>query len=405
MERLTRIIRIITGLVFVFSGLVKGIDPLGTAYKLNDYFSAFKFSFLDDLALPLSILLCSVEFLAGLMLVTGAFTKIASWAVALFMAIFTPLTLALAIFNPVSDCGCFGDAIHLTNWQTFYKNIILTLLVVFVFIRRNDRNGTMNMKRSAVALSAFTLIFLLFVWYNLAWLPVIDFRPYRPGTSLPAAMAMPADAPADQYDVRFLYRKDGVTREFTLQDYPANDTTWVFVDQKSVLVSAGYKPPVHDFFLVTGDGTDMTEIILGNPGFTLLMIAGKLEKSNKKGIADGLSLGFEIQKQNIGFYVVTATPVEDAGAYTAGFTTLFADQTTLKTVIRANPGYLLLQNGTVMAMWSHRDVPSPDKFGGDLNALSVKSHTRRNSRLFAVCSVLTISLLFFITLPLKKKEL
>jgi len=405
MERLTRISRIITGLVFVFSGLVKGIDPLGTAYKLNDYFSAFKFSFLDDLALPLSILLCSVEFLVGLMLVTGSFTKTASWAVALFMAIFTPLTLVLAIFNPVSDCGCFGDAIHLTNWQTFYKNVILTLFVVFVFIRRDDRNATMNVIRSTVAFCAYTLLFILFVWYNLAFLPVIDFRPYRPGTNLPAAMARPADAPEDKYDIRFLYSKDGVTKEFTLKDYPANDTTWEFVDQKSVLVSAGYKPPVHDFYIVTADGTDMTDDILGNPGFTLLMIAGKLEKSNKKGIADGLSLGFEIQKQNIGFYVVTATPAEDAGAYSAGFTTLFADQTTLKTVIRANPGYLLLQNGTVMAMWSHRDVPSPDKFVGDLNALSVKTHTRRNSILFAVCSVLIISLLFFITLPLKKKEL
>ena len=405
MARLTQISRIITGLVFVFSGLVKGIDPLGTAYKLNDYFSAFKFSFLDDLALPLSILLCSVEFLAGLMLVTGSFTKIASWAVALFMALFTPLTLALAIFNPVSDCGCFGDAIHLTNWQTFYKNVILTLIVVLVFIRRDDRTATMSLKRSAVAFTAFTVIFLLFVWYNLAWLPVIDFRPYRPGTNLPEAMARPDDAPADKYDIRFLYSKDGVTKEFTLQDYPANDTTWVFVDQKSVLVSAGYKPPVHDFNLVTGDGTDMTEDILGNPGFTLLMIAGKLEESNKKGIADGLNLGFEVQKQDIGFYVVTATPAEYASAYTTGFTTLFADQTTLKTVIRANPGYLLLQNGTVMAMWSHRNVPSSDKFGGDLNALSVNTHTRRTSLLFTVCSVLLISLLFFITLPLRRNEI
>jgi len=405
MERLTRLSRIVTGLVFIFSGLVKGIDPLGTAYKLDDYFSAFNFTFLDDLALPLSIILCSVEFLAGLMLITGAFTKIASWAVALFMAVFTPLTLALAIFNPVSDCGCFGDAIHLTNWQTFYKNIILTLLVVFVFIRRDERTATMNLKRSAVALSAYAVIFLLFVWYNLSWLPVIDFRPYRPGTSLPEAMARPADAPEDKYDIRFIYRKEGVTKEFTLQDYPANDTTWEFVDQKSVLVSAGYKPPVHDFYLVTGDGADMTEDILGRPGFTLLMIAGKLEKSNKKGLSDGLDLGFEVQKQNIGFYIVTATPAEEAGAYTSGFTTLFADQTTLKTVIRANPGFLLLQNGTVMAMWSHRDVPSSDKFSGDLNALSVKTHVRRNSFLFAVCSVLIISLLFFITLPLRKKEL
>ena len=391
-------------MVFVFSGLVKGIDPLGTAYKLSDYFSAFKFGFLDDIALPLSIMLCSVEFLAGLMLITGAFTKAASWAVALFMALFTPLTLALAIFNPVSDCGCFGDAIHLTNWQTFYKNIILTVLVVFIFIRRNDKTETMSPKRSVAALISYTVLFLLFVWYNLAWLPVIDFRPYRPGTNLPEAMARPEGAPADKYDIRFIYRKDGVTKEFTLQDYPANDTTWEFVDQKSVLVSAGYKPPVHDFYLSTGEGEDMTQKILAEPGFTLLMIAGKLEKSNKKGIADGLKLGMAAQKKNIGFYILTATPAEDAKAYTAGFTTLFADQTTLKTVIRANPGFLLLQNGTVMAMWSHRGVPAPEAFAGDLNALSVKTHTRKNSMLFALCTVLFVSLIFFITLPFGKNN-
>ena len=397
MKLLTRISRIIIGLVFVFSGLTKGIDPLGTAYKLSDYFSAFNIGFLEHLALPLSVLLCSVEFITGLMLVTGAFTKIASWAVALFMALFTPLTLALAVFNPVSDCGCFGDAIHLSNWQTFYKNILLTVIVIFVFIRRDDRTGTMSCKNSARAASSYIVIFLLFVWYNLSYLPLIDFRPYRPGTNLPEAMTMPEGAPADKYDIRFIYQKEGVQKEFTLSDYPANDTTWEFVDQRSVLVSQGYKPLVHDFYLVNEEGADITQEILGDPGFNILMICGKLEKSNKKGLAGGLKLGHAVQRQNIGFHIVTATPSEEAKTVTAGFNTLFADETILKTVIRANPGFLLLHNGTVMAMWSHRGVPSAGEFKGDLNALSVKSHTRKISRLLLICSFLIISVIYLVT--------
>ena len=113
MKVLTQIGRILTGLLFVFSGFVKGIDPMGTAFKLEDYFKAFSIGFLDDLALPLALILCLVEFMTGMMLLTGSFTRLASWMAALFMALFTPLTLVLAIFNPVSDCGCFGDAIVL----------------------------------------------------------------------------------------------------------------------------------------------------------------------------------------------------------------------------------------------------------------------------------------------------
>lgn len=151
MRHLTQIARIITGLLFVFSGIVKGIDPLGTAFKLGDYFTAFNLGFLDGLALPLSLLLCLVEFVTGMMLLTGALVKPASWMAALFMAVFTPLTLILAIWNPVSDCGCFGDAIILTNWQTFLKNVFITLLVVFVFIRRDDETGNMSPKGGSIS--------------------------------------------------------------------------------------------------------------------------------------------------------------------------------------------------------------------------------------------------------------
>ncbi|MFZ0471614.1 MAG: BT_3928 family protein, partial [Bacteroidales bacterium] len=346
MKVLTQIGRILTGLIFVFSGLVKGIDPMGTAFKLEDYFKAFSIGFLDDLALPLALILCLVEFITGMMLLTGSFVRLASWMAALFMALFTPLTLVLAIFNPVSDCGCFGDAIVLTNWETFFKNIGITLLVVFIFIRRDDRTATLSVKPGLIATLALSFLFLIFMWYNLAYLPVIDFRPYKVGTNLPEAMAVPPDAEADRYDIRFIYEKEGLQKEFTLQDYPAEDTTWKFVDQKSVLISEGYVPPIHDFRLVNGQGEDLTEQVTGSEGDVMLMIARKLDKSDRDGLAKGYDLGIKLQEEGKKFYVVTATPADEAVSLTKGFNTLFADEVTLKTVIRSDPGFVLLHNGT-----------------------------------------------------------
>jgi len=404
MKNLTQAARILTGLLFVFSGFVKGIDPMGTAFKLNDYFTAFNLGFLDGMAVPLSITLCLVEFIAGMMLLSGSMIPLASWMAALFMALFTPLTLVLAIFNPVSDCGCFGDAIHLTNWQTFFKNVVITLIVVFVFIRRDDRTGTLSVKAGLNFTLLFIFLFLLFMRYNLAYLPLIDFRPYRVGTNISEAMAIPHDAEPDRYDIRFIYEKDGVQKEFTLNDYPANDTTWKFVDQKSVLISKGYEPPIHDFSLLTMEGADMTEEVTGYQGDVMLMIARRLEKSDRDGLVKGYDLGIALRESKTKFYIVTATSHDMAEGFVTGFNALFADETALKTVIRSDPGFILLHNGTVAAKWSYHNLPTIDQFRGDLNALALRAHTAARNRLVIVGSVLVLLLAMAITLPLRLSE-
>jgi uncharacterized membrane protein YphA (DoxX/SURF4 family) len=399
MKVLTQITRIITGLLFVFSGFVKGIDPMGTAFKLGDYFTAFRMGFMEDLALPLAILLCLVEFITGMMLLTGSMVRLASWMAALFMAFFTPITLILAVFNPVSDCGCFGDAIHLTNWQTFFKNIVITAIVAFVFIRRNDRTGVLSVKAGLNALLVTMFLFLLFMRYNLEYLPAIDFRPYKTGTNIPDAMSVPPDATPDQYDVKFIYEKDGIQKEFSLFDYPAEDTTWKFIDQKSVLISKGYEPPVHDFTLINEQGTDMTDQILSDQGYIMLMITRRLDKSNGEGLKKGYDLGLSLQKEGIGFYIVTATPYEEAKSMVTGFNALFADVTTLKTVIRSDPGFILLQDGTVIGKWSYRGLPERDTFSGDLKAMVLEEQTHRHNRLIIFCTILAVSLVVALTLP------
>ena len=401
MKNLTQIARILTGLLFVFSGFVKGIDPMGTAFKLNDYFTAFNIEFLDVLAVPLSVTLCLVEFITGLMLLSGSMVRLASWIAALFMALFTPLTLILAIFNPVSDCGCFGDAIHLTNWQTFFKNVVITLLVVFVFIRRDDRTGTLSLKAGLNFTLVFIFLFLLFMRYNLACLPLIDFRPYKVGTNLPEAMAIPHDAEPDSYDIRFIYEKEGVRQEFTLNDYPANDTAWKFIDQKSVLISKGYEPLIHDFSLVTGEGTDMTEEVTGYKGDVILLIARRIEKSDRDGLVKGYDLGMALRESETKFYIVTATAPEAAAGLVTGFDALYADETTLKTVIRSDPGFVLLHNGTVAAKWSYHNLPPPGKFTGDLNALALKTQAVKKNRLVVVSTVLALLLAVAFTMPFR----
>jgi hypothetical protein len=320
---------------------------------------------------------------------------------ALFMALFTPLTLVLALFNPVADCGCFGDAIVLTNWQTFFKNIVITLLVVFIFIRRDDRTAVLPLWPGLSATVAVSILFLLFMWYNLAYLPVIDFRPYKVGTNLQEAMSVPPDAEADMYDIRFIYEKDGLQKEFTLNDYPADDTTWKFIDQKSVLISRGYVPPIHDFTLVDAQGADMTDQIAGSEGDMMLMTARKLDKSDRDGLAKGYDLGTELKAEGKRFYIVTATPPEEAMTLTAGFNTLFADEVTLKTIIRSDPGFVLLHNGTIIAEWSSRGLPDNKEFTGDLNALALKYNRQQNINLIIISTLLAIFLIIALTLPLR----
>ncbi len=401
MKLLTHTARVVAGLIFAFSGFVKGIDPMGTAFKLGDYFSAFRLGFLDDLALPLAVLLIVIEFVTGMMLLSGALVKPASWMAAIFMAIFLPLTLVLAIWEPVSDCGCFGDAVILTNWQTFFKNILIAVPVVWLFLRRDEEEGTMSLKTGLNFTVIFIFLFLIFIRINLTCLPMIDFRPYRVGTDLAAAMTVPDDAEPDRYDIRFIYEKEGVQKEFTLENYPADDTTWTFVDQKSVLISKGYLPELHDFTLTTEYGIDMTEQITRHQGDMLLMVARRLEQSNRDGLMKGYRLGMELQQRGVAFHIVTATPPMEAEPLTTGFSALFADEITLKTVIRSDPGFVLLHNGIVAAKWSYRNLPENELFAGDLTALALTEQVKRGKREFTLLSLLAIVAAVAVTIPFR----
>ena len=358
MKVLLLICRITAGLVFIFSGMVKAIDPLGSAYKFQDYFLAFNIDFLQPLSLPLGILLCSAEFFAGFSVLFNIRHRAGILILMLLMAVFTPLTLVLALTNPVTDCGCFGDVIHLTNWQTFIKNLILLVPVLILFINRKKVVPLNGMIREWLTVSGIIILFVAFSLYNLRYLPLIDFLPYKTGTFIPDQMKIPEGKPVDRYETTFIYEKDGVKKEFSLDNYPADDTTWKFVDQKSVLAEKGYQPPIHDFVLTTQDNEDITENVLTSEDFIFFMTCRKLENIAQKKLNAGFELGNKLSSGNFRFLILTASGAGEIRKYGNNHSVCSVDEITIKTMVRSDPGYMLIREGKILGKWSWANIPS-----------------------------------------------
>jgi uncharacterized membrane protein YphA (DoxX/SURF4 family) len=354
--------RLIVGIVFIFSGTVKAIDPMGSVYKFQDYFTAFNIQFLDPLSLPLALLLCLTEFLAGFALISGVRIRTGIWISFIMMLFFTPLTLVLAISNPVSDCGCFGDAVHLTNWQTFLKNLVLLAFVLLLLFNRKISGSHYPVKKEWVITGAAAVLFLLFSWYNLRYLPVIDFLPYSEGTYIPDKMKVPDGVPVDTYESVFIYEKDGTTKEFTLENYPANDTAWKFVDTRTTLVKRGYTPEIHDFSIKTTGNEDLTESILVSDNYTLLMIVKRISETDPKRLREASNISAFCRQNGIDFYILTASSTGEINAFSNGLTVCQTDETTLKTMVRSDPGYMLLKKGTIIKKWSRAGLPGKEWF-------------------------------------------
>jgi len=357
--------RMILGIIFIFSGFVKSVDPMGSAYKFSDYFNAFGLGFLEDLTLPLGIFLSAFELVLGLTLILGYRRRIVYWVLMWFMSFFTLLTFFLALFNPVSDCGCFGDALILTNWQTFFKNVVL---MVFVFALYFSRKAEME---TGKALAEWIVVFILFAgisWFsvwNWMHLPLIDFRPYDVGTVIQDEMVIPDGAPVDEYETTLIYRnKESEKSEiFSIDNYPRDTLVWEFESSDSKLVRKGYEPPIHDFAIMDEYGTDLAGEILSDRGYSLLMISYNLSKAREDALLKARDWSqLEILTGDFAFYAVTASPtdqVESISSYLGlgyGFKT--ADEIMLKTMVRSNPGFLLLKNGTIIGKWGSRNFPS-----------------------------------------------
>lgn len=361
--------RLLLAVTFVFSGLVKVVDPRGTQYKFDDYFQAFGWSEWIPGFLPLwlAVLLAVFEFCIGIYLFFGIRRRTTSWFFLLFMSVMTPLTFYLALADPVSDCGCFGDAVSLTNWETFGKNVVLLGLSVLVF-RYRRLMVRFVFERNQWMISLYSIFFaFVLAGFCIYYLPVFDFRPYHIGVNLPRAMVVPEGEEEPEYLTTFVLEKDGVKKEFTTEDYP-EDTAWHFVESRTVLVKEGYVPPVHDFSIMTWpDGEDITEQVLSDKGYTFLLISPYLEFADDSNIDRINELYDYCGEHGYAFYCLTASGDDVIGRWQdltgADYPFGITDEITLKTIVRSNPGLVLLKEGTVYNKWSCNNLPKEE----DLN--------------------------------------
>lgn len=512
MKIVANLSRIITGIVFIFSGYVKVVDPLGTAYKFVDYFVAMHLDFLSPVALPFAIIMVIAELVIGLALLFNILPKLSSWALLLFMVAFTPLTLWLAVANPVHDCGCFGDALILSNWATFGKNVVLLALTIIVFIYRKKFKSAFSMPAQWALMGAYTLAALFICIYALQHLPPIDFRPYKIGANIREGMSIPESERdnVDVYESVFIYEKNGEKKEFTLENLP--DESWTFVDAQHKLIKQGYVPPIHDFsitpvnlstssqateeipdvydalYTFEKDGEindftidalpghdwyfvqikshlemnpgnielvyqdndnethifnlynlpdydyhfidayytgttdqmsqsasftdDITDIVLDNQGYTFLMISVLLDEANTKRHSDINKLAAYCQANGYDFMCLTASSAGDIEKFAAENKPIYnfynTDPITLKTIVRSNPGLVLIKNGTVLNKWAWRDIPQPEELNRDLMAYSIEDLHRKKTRnmnlTIAFVAIWIMTVLFWVQSGFKRKK-
>lgn len=359
MKTLTNVSRVLVGLLFMFSGFIKAIDPLGSAYKLEEYFTVFKMEWISSLSLPLSILLFAAEIILGFQLLIGSRMKSTSWLLLLIIVFFTFLTFYAAYFDVVKDCGCFGDFLHLSPWTSFGKDIALLILIVIIFIGKNHISPLFGPRLDNFFVILIILTSIVFPLYNYYYLPIIDFRPYAIGKNIPEQTKGVPDVLKYYYVLK--NKKTGEKKEFA--QWPLNwDKEWDYIENRTEVVKKGIEPKIHDFSIINLDGDDYTQDILDNPDYNFLLIAYDLDETDKKvqgKINDFVAL---CKNDSISFIGLTKSDKEQISDFRHEVQAMYefynTDGTVLKTMIRSNPGLILLKAGTVIDIWPYHSFPS-----------------------------------------------
>jgi uncharacterized membrane protein YphA (DoxX/SURF4 family) len=409
MKILSNFCRLLLGAVLIFSGFSKALDPLGSTYKFADYFQAFHMDFMAPYALPMAILMNGAEFMIGVALLTNTWMNFTSWLGLLFMSFFTLLTFILALFNPVSDCGCFGDAITLSNWQTFEKNIVLIAITIVIFIYHGKFVSPLNGWGNFMIVLVSAGCFLIFTKYCYEHLPVIDFRAFKTGTYLPSQMVIPEGAPRDSFQTLLYYKKDGVVKEFNLENFPWQDTTWKWVKTDSKLIKEGYKPPIHDFTIVSKTDEDITQSVLSDTAFSFIAAILKFEQADSAGLRKVEEVYNWCKNTGVcKFYALTSSTSDTVQQYSQKykltFETYTTDATPLKTMVRSNPGLLLLKQGTVMGIWAYRDIPKLNEKSKNMYGVIGDMYRKKIEMLTTLSMFLILSFVLLIVFKFYNKN-
>ena len=376
LKMIVNLCRIIVAVTFIFSGFVKAIDPIGTQYKLQDYLGAIGMAGIlpNWTLLAVAVFLAAIEFCIGIFLLFAIQRRLISKLTVAFMAFMTMVTVWIVVADPVKDCGCFGDALHLTNTETLIKNIVLLVcslaimyrpLAMFRFVSKSNQWIVTN----------YTIVFILVSsGLSLYYLPIFDFRPYHIGVNIPRGMEIPKGAKLPQFKTTFIMEKNGQRKEFALDNYP--DASWKFIDSKTVQTSEGYIPPIHDFSITDNKtGLDLTNSVLSHKGYTFLLIAPHLETADDSNFGDIDRLYEYAQSYDIPFYCLTASTTKAIKRWVdltgAEYPFCITDEAVLKTIIRSNPGLLLLKDGTIINKWSHNNLPNEAKLSRPISQSSL----------------------------------
>ena len=357
---ITQFSRIFVGILFIISGLIKLNDPIGFSYKLAEYFSepVFNMPFFAPFSLAIALILVILEVILGVMLLIGYKTKFTIWSLLILIILFTFLTFYSAYFNVVKDCGCFGDALKVTPWQSFTKDIVLLFFILILFFNKKlVKPLFINNLQNIIIFATITLSSFMGVWV-LNHLPLIDFRPYKVGNNIQKGMRIPDGAEKSVVEMVFIYKVGGVDKEFTEKDLMNIPEGAVFVDRKDIVITEGFVPPIHDFTMEK-DGTDYKDELLDEPKL-MLITAYDLNLSDESGMKKMEKLNQQAKAKGYKVIGMTASSPEEITAakkqFGLTFDFYFCDGITIKTIERASPSIVLLEKGTIKQKVHHNDI-------------------------------------------------
>jgi len=367
MKTVVNIARVLVGVLFIFSGLVKANDPLGLAYKMQEFFDVWSqnaslthfMRWLDNYALAFSIIMNTLEIVVGVGILLGVWKRFFSWLLLLLIIFFSFLTGYAVLSGKIATCGCFGDCIPLTAVQSFIKDLILLALILLIFFGVRAIKPVLQRAANFTVLLLSVIIVLLSQWFVLRHMPFRDCLPYKKGNNLVDLRKVPANAVPDKKDFKFFYKKDGKEQEFAANSLP--DSTWEFVRREDVLIEKGSnnEPPVKDFYLTSVSGNDSTEAILNSPGKYYLFFIKDLAKEPARWLADFTAIYNDAKEQHLPIFVVASEPAVAQTFFNVthpfDLPILSLDATALKTAARTDPELYLMNGPVVNNKWGWAD--------------------------------------------------
>ena len=360
--------RIVVGILFIFSGLIKANDPLGLSYKMQEFFEIWSWHSLNDFTLALAVLMIAFEIIAGVAVLVGWQMRLFSWLLLILILFFTFLTGYALFSGKIKECGCFGDCIPLQANQSFLKDLILLALISFIFAFRNRIRPTLNIRNSLLILFFAAIFSFSLQWFVLSHLPVVDCLPYKVGNNIPEKMRIPTGAIPDSTVISFVYKNQGKDVEFTADKFPNdfNDSTYEFVRRYDKIIRKGNaEASIKDFSLQSVYGTDTTQALLSEPGYQLFLFMKNGYELREW--TEVLSIVMQqAAEKNINGFLVTNIPIDelrkDPSKVFREFIPLRCDATAIKTAARTNPTLYLVRKGTIVKKWGYADFEQAIRF-------------------------------------------